>query len=141
MEHRPHWIKTTQEISFISDKFHNFEDWTESKKFSNKSKIGNRHKSEPDLTFLPPNTTTWMKRREGRGTSCCIDILTRSSKTYKVGISHETTSTRGYVSRFYAFEAIQPYFSVVAISGAFCLQNIDRKIDKFGKTQVVNTTS
>jgi hypothetical protein len=140
MEHRPHWIRATQQISFISNRFHQFEDWTTSKRFPNNKRIVNRIKNEPDLTFLPPNTTAWMKRREGRGTSCCIDILSNSSKKYKVGISHETTLNRGYVSRFYAFEVKKPHFFVVAISGAFCLQNINRRNDRFGRTQVVSTS-
>lgn len=143
MEHRPHWIRTTQEISFIAEKFHTYEDWPESKRFPTKTKVMNRFRKgagEPNPTFLHSNTTRWRKSREGRGTSCCINIETKTSKTYKVGISHETTENRGYVSRFYAFDRKSPHFQIRAISGAFCLMNFDKKHDRFGSLQVLNST-
>lgn len=144
MELRPHWVRSTRKVNFYADNFHKDTDWMlvingtyvgGRKRDDSKDFVNTWHrKVEKRESFSAREDTRWQYQfiDQGRGTACCVDIDIEpdSNETYKVGISHATTETRGYVSRFYAFSTKAPNFPLVALSGPFCFGSLNIKNDK-----------
>jgi len=102
----------------------------------NKKDILTNFAKEPPLQFSLPGSTILPSHR-GRGTACCVDIEFGTNQTsFKVGISHLTTDSRGYLSQFYAFDLRPPKFLNVAKSGYFCLGRMNPETDLNAETQI-----
>ena len=143
MEMRPHWRRSIRKINFYADKFEKHIDWELVPNGTFANLINSRRnqadvlhstnkKGEPPEQFLPMNDIT---KGKGRGTACCVDIDFAPNITFKVGISHTTTPARGYLSRFYAFDAKSPT-STVAMSGPFCFGGMKQDTDVDAESQI-----
>ena len=137
VELRPHSTRISRKVNFYAEQFDKYHDWElypngtisnfndgrrgKSDIQSNQFKAG-----EPPQQFDPPKSAVFTSYK-GRGTACCADIDFGKNQQFKVGISHTTTDSRGYISRFYAFDMRPPRFLVVAVRGPFCLGGLMRK--------------
>lgn len=145
MEIHPHRIRSTRKINFYANKFEKYGDWelVPNRTFENVVKDGKRDtrdiqvnlskRGEPLQQFESPAK---QGRAQGRGTACCIDIDFNENITVKVGISHFVTPNRNYLSRFYAFALTPPKFQLVALSGAFCFEKMNKALDMNADTQI-----
>jgi hypothetical protein len=152
MEVRPHGIRSTRKINFYANKFEKYGDWElvpnqkfELERRSHKIRRRDTHDiqsnqfkgGEPPQQFASPHKYSPLIMR-GRGTACCIDITFDTNVTLKVGISHYSTN-RNYLSRFYAFDLTPPKFLLVALSGAFCFERMNKDIDMNAETQIFSS--
>jgi hypothetical protein len=149
MEARPHWIRSsTRTINFYAEQFDKYgDDWElvpngtfENIKVSQRSPKdiqSNQFKGgEPTEQFQSPHTYSFFSR-QGRGTACCVDIQFGDNVTVKVGIlSHLVAPNRNYLSRFYAFDLTPPKFLLVAVTGLFCFEKVDRIRDANAESQI-----
>ena len=128
MEIRSHGLRRTRKVNFYSERFHKHTDWElvpngTMNKFSHRGGEDVEWSSHSPLDQWKdpfPDKTHW-KDLLPRGTACCIDLRWGDNETVKVGISHSVSSSRGYVSRFYAFDPTAERTPVKAVSGPFCL--------------------
>jgi hypothetical protein len=138
-ELRPHNIRKTRKVNFYSDKFDRLGDWElvpngtihlkkDGKRDVNDIQTNQFRGGEPSQQFDAIKGVV-MPLMSGRGTACCVDIDLGQNQTFKVGISHSTTDSRGYISRFYAFDLRPPRFLIVAMSGPFCLGGLNSDSD------------
>ena len=143
MEVVPHMKRSTRKINFYSDSFEKYSDWELVPNGTMKNmKQGRRSKNdvltnfskEPPYQFPKPDSTV-LESYRGRGTACCVD-LEFGNQTFKVGISHLTTDSRGYISQFYAFDLRPPKFLNVAKSGFFCLGGMNPETDVNAEMQI-----
>jgi hypothetical protein len=147
METRPHWIRGTRKINFYAEQFHKYGDWelVPNGTFSNIKKNSwrnpkdiqsNQYKGgEPSEQFQSPDKYNF-SAKHGRGTACCVDLPFGDNVTVKVGISHLVAPNRNYLSRFYAFDLTPPKFLLVAASGLFCFEKMDRMRDANAESQI-----
>jgi hypothetical protein len=129
METRPHGLRKTRKVNFYSERFHEHKDW---ELVPNGTINQHSHRGGEDIEWgghSPPDQwkypledkTQWKGGGLMRGTACCIDLGWGDNETVKVGISHSVSSSRSYVSRFYAFDPTAERTPVKAVSGPFCL--------------------
>jgi hypothetical protein len=141
MEIRPHWQRTIRKINFYADRFEKYDDWELIPNGTFVKGMKDGHRTETDIQYSkhePPqqfHAGLHVRSRDGRGTACCVDIEFAQNVTLKVGISHSTTKSRGYLSRFYAFHANSPA-TAVAMSGPFCLGRMNNETDVDAELQI-----